>query len=172
MGGEIWAESTLGKGSCFTFTCTMELTEEEVEVTDQEAEESVTKPKSLTLLLVDDELVTRKLIEKIGRMNGWNTVSATNGREAVEIFKSNTFDAVIMDIQLPEIDGFEATGQIRDWEATQGTRTPIFALTAYSIGDTRKKCIDAGMDGYLAKPMNTKEFESMVEQMTAASAKR
>ena len=172
MGGEIWAESTLGKGSCFTFTCTMDLAEEEVEAADREAEEPANKPKSLDLLLVDDEVITRMFIEKIGRMNGWNVVSAANGREAVEIFKANTFDAVIMDIQLPEIDGFAATGQIRNWEAARGTHTPIFALTAYVIGDTRKRCIDAGMDGYLAKPANKKEFESMVEQMTADKAEQ
>ena len=169
MGGEIWAESVLGKGSCFTFTCTMEIADEWEEPSTQGMTETVETPNSLDLLLAEDDLTNKILIDKIGRMNGWNIMTAENGREAVEIFKAHSFDAVIMDIQLPVFDGFIATGMMREWEAGKGTHTPIIALSAYATDGTREKCIDAGMDDYLSKPYDPKELKRMIEKLSVTN---
>ncbi len=92
---------------------------------------------------------------------------AENGREAVEIFKANSFDAVIMDIQLPDVDGFIVTEMIREWETEKVTHTPIIAVTAYAIDGAREKCLDAGMDEYLSKPFGSKELKVMIENIVA-----
>ncbi len=166
MGGELWVESVLGEGSCFTFTCNMALVNEEEDDSTQEMTETVESQKSLELLLVEDEVTSIILIEKIASMNGWHIMTAADGRQGVEMFKANSFDAVILDIQLPVFDGFIATGMMREWEAKKDTRTPIIALTAHVTDRAREKCIDAGMDEYLAKPFGSEELKSMIEKMT------
>ena len=167
MGGEIWAESVSGKGSRFTFTCNMEIGDEWVEAPVSYTPEYVETKKDLDILLVEDESSSKIFIEKIGKMNGWNVMIAENGRKAVEMFKANSFDAVIMDIQLPDFDGFTVTEMIREWDVEKGSHTPIIAVTAYAIDGAREKCLDAGMDEYLSKPFGSKELKGMLENIVA-----
>jgi PAS domain S-box-containing protein len=162
MGGEIWAKSCPGKGSCFTFTLTSKTTEGSEERPDRELKEKTEDHQGINLLLVEDNPISRILIDEIGKINQWNIVMATNGREAVEMYKANPFDAVLMDIHLPDFDGFEATGKIRNWEAGSGRYTPIIGITADAMEGTREKCIQAGMDDYLSKPIKPKALVGLI----------
>ena len=89
-----------------------------------------------------------------------------NGKEAFEMFTQKNFDLVMMDVQMPVMNGYEATGRIREWERSNDTRTPIVALTAFTIKGDREKCLEAGMDDYLSKPVNLDELHEMVSKWT------
>jgi two-component system, sensor histidine kinase and response regulator len=89
---------------------------------------------------------------------GHEVVVAKDGREAVELWQTQPFDLILMDVQMPETDGFEATQAIRQHEQTSGSRVPIIALTAHALIGDREKCLAAGMDGYVAKPVRSHEL--------------
>jgi len=88
---------------------------------------------------------------------------AETGRQAVSKWKEKGMDLILMDLQMPEIDGLEATRQIRELEKDRGTRTYIFALTAHARQEDRERCLAAGMDGFLAKPLRLEELDSLLE---------
>ncbi len=169
MGGEIWAESTPGKGSRFTFTIFSEESMKSEEESNGKRKDAKLMKKEVDLLLVEDNEISRKLIQEIGKINGWNITLATDGIEAVEMFKMKTFDGILMDVQLPGFDGYKATEMIRKWEKSNGTHTPIIGLTAHATEGTREKCVKAGMDEYLTKPINPKKLELLVAIMTDGS---
>ncbi|MGH9652822.1 MAG: response regulator, partial [Bryobacteraceae bacterium] len=102
--------------------------------------------------------VAQRLLEK----EGHTAIVAWNGREAFELFRKQTFDLVLMDVQMPELDGFQAAEAIRGYEETTGTRVPIVALTAHAIVGDRERCLAAGMDGYLAKPIRLHELRQQI----------
>lgn len=124
--------------------------------------------KKLTVLLAEDHPINRKLAERFLRLKGWDVIHAENGKEAVEKFKENDVDIVLMDIQMPEVDGYEAAVQIRLWEAAagRGKRVPIIALTAHALVDYREKSYAVGMDDYLTKPLNPEKLYRMVNLLT------
>lgn len=124
--------------------------------------------KKLTVLLAEDHPINRKLAERLLKLKGWEVVHAENGKEAVEKFKENEVDIVLMDIQMPEVDGYEAAAQIRRWEAAggKGKRVPIIALTAHALANYREKSYAAGMDDYLTKPLNPDKLYRMVDRLT------
>ena len=88
---------------------------------------------------------------------------ANNGREAIDLLAANTFDLVLMDVQMPEVDGFEATAAIRSREVRMGSHVPIIAMTANAMCGDRERCLDAGMDAYLSKPLRPQEFFAAIE---------
>jgi two-component system, sensor histidine kinase and response regulator len=91
-----------------------------------------------------------------------------NGREALEAIEKQTYDLVLlMDVQMPEMDGFEATAAIREREKQSGTRLPIIALTAHAMRGDRERCLAAGMDGYLSKSIATRELDNLLEKFLA-----
>jgi CheY-like chemotaxis protein len=122
--------------------------------------EAMPRLPPLSLLLAEDSLANQKLA--IGLLNRWgqNVNVVNNGREAVEAVKSQTFDAVLMDVQMPEMDGLQATQAIRDWERGTGRRLPIIAMTAHAMKGDRERCLEMGMDAYVAKPIRPHELAS------------
>lgn len=121
----------------------------------------------LTVLVAEDNLVNQRLVVALLEKVGHTVVMANNGREAVESFKSQYFDLVLMDVQMPEVDGFEATYEIRKYQSEQGNhRVPIVAVTAHASPADRKHCLSAGMDEYLAKPIRAADLYNLIESIT------
>jgi signal transduction histidine kinase/DNA-binding response OmpR family regulator len=125
--------------------------------------------QSLHILVAEDNAVNRQLVTALLGKRGHTIVSVVNGREAIAAVAKNTFDIVLMDVQMPEMDGLEATAAIRTMEAVTGAHVPIIALTAHAMKGDREICIAAGMDEYLSKPINPKQLFAMIELLTGAT---
>jgi PAS domain S-box-containing protein len=117
------------------------------------------------VLLAEDNAVNRTLAVRLLEKRGYNVVVAGNGSEAVQSFENNLFDVVLMDIQMPVMDGFEATAAIRAKEKLTGGHIPIIAMTAHALKGDQERCIAAGMDRYISKPIRTSELFSTIESM-------
>ncbi len=117
------------------------------------------------VLLAEDNAVNRKLMVRLLEKRGYRVVTAKNGREAVAAYEREPFDFILMDIQMPEMDGFEATAKIRLKELESGCHTPIIALTAHAMKGDRERCLEAGMDEYVTKPVKPKELFAAVQRM-------
>jgi signal transduction histidine kinase/ligand-binding sensor domain-containing protein/DNA-binding response OmpR family regulator len=125
---------------------------------------------SRKILLAEDNAVNKVVAVRLLEKRGHRVSVATNGREAVEAVQRETFDLVLMDVQMPEMDGFEATEKIRQWEAGTGRHVPIFALTAHAMSGDAERCRDAGMDGFLPKPIRSPDLYALVDSCSPASA--
>jgi CheY-like chemotaxis protein len=104
-------------------------------------------------------MLAQRILEKAGH----KVVVADNGREGVAMLAEQPFDVVLMDVQMPEMDGFEAAKAIRALERESGAHVPIIAMTAYAMTGDRERCLEAGMDGYISKPIRARELLSAVE---------
>jgi signal transduction histidine kinase/CheY-like chemotaxis protein len=118
---------------------------------------------SLRVLLVEDNLVNQRLATRLLEKRGHYVAVASNGLEALAALRKEIFDLVLMDLQMPEMDGFEATMSIRKNEKNSGTHISIVALTAHAMKGDREKCLAAGMDGYLTKPIRPPELDEILE---------
>jgi CheY-like chemotaxis protein len=129
--------------------------------------------RPLRILLAEDSLANQKLA--IGLLTKWGhrVTVAVNGQEAVaKATSGEPFDLVLMDVQMPEMDGFEATGRIRDWEkSSKRTHTPVIAMTAHAMKGDRERCHEAGMDGYVSKPIRAPELARTIAQSTIDTGK-
>jgi CheY-like chemotaxis protein/HPt (histidine-containing phosphotransfer) domain-containing protein len=129
-----------------------------------------TAGQSLKILVADDQAANRDLAAAILTKRGHEIRFAVNGLEAVRAMEREEFDVVLMDVQMPELDGFQATAAVREREMDTDTHLPIIALTAHAMKGDRAKCLAAGMDGYLAKPLQAKELQTLVESLAKTSA--
>ena len=120
---------------------------------------------SLRALVVEDSLVNQKLLSHILTRQGFDVTVAGNGEEAVEKFDQHSFDVVLMDVQMPVMDGLAATRMIRRHESGTGVHTPIIAVTA---GFDRESCLQAGMDDHLYKPVRLDDLRPLLEQLVTA----
>jgi PAS domain S-box-containing protein len=120
---------------------------------------------AVRVLLAEDNPVNRRLVMAILQKRGYDVVPAENGREALAAIKVGRFDVVLMDLQMPEMDGLEATAAIRVEEMGTGRRLPIVALTAHAMKGDRERCMTAGMDAYLTKPIRTTELLGAIDQL-------
>jgi PAS domain S-box-containing protein len=122
--------------------------------------------RSLNILLAEDNLINQKLAVSLIQRMGHKVSVAQNGKQALEAIEREKFDIILMDVQMPEMDGLEATQAIRTKERLIGQqRIPIIAMTAYAMAGDRDRCLDAGMDGYVSKPINTQELFETIENM-------
>jgi PAS domain S-box-containing protein len=124
---------------------------------------------SLEILLAEDSLMNQKLAVTLLEKNGHTVTVANNGREAVTAARAGDFDLVLMDVQMPEMDGFEATAGIRDREKETGKHVPIIAMTAHAMKGDRERCLAAGMDSYVAKPIRAAELFDTIEEVLGIS---
>jgi signal transduction histidine kinase/ligand-binding sensor domain-containing protein/CheY-like chemotaxis protein len=164
MQGRIWVESEPGKGSRFHFTARFQLARETRTETLGVAPSPCLATTRLSLLLAEDNPVNQKLALRLLEKRGHTVVTAVNGKEAVAAFDERPFDAVLMDVQMPEMSGFEATAAIRARELGTGTRIRIIAMTAHAMSSDRERCLAAGMDDYVAKPIRSAELFAAVER--------
>jgi PAS domain S-box-containing protein len=125
------------------------------------------KRQNLRILLAEDNPINQKLAVTLLQKAGYSVDAVENGGHAVEKAKGGGYNAILMDVQMYGMDGFEATGLIREWESTVGQHTPIIAMTAHALSGDRERCIQAGMDDYLSKPLQPKVFFSMLERWTS-----
>jgi len=127
--------------------------------------------RSLRILVAEDNAVNRMLVTALLEKRGHTTVSVTNGRDAVAAIGESVFDLVLMDVQMPEMDGLKATAAIRKAEGMTGAHVPIIALTAHAMKGDREICIAAGMDEYLPKPINAEELFVLIEALTGVTGR-
>jgi PAS domain S-box-containing protein len=121
----------------------------------------------LRVLVAEDNAVNQRLATRLLEKRGHRVTLSRNGREAVEALANQAFDLVLMDVQMPEMDGFEATAAIREKEKHNGAHVPIIALTAHAMKGDRERCLAAGMDGYLSKPIRSQELDEILETYLA-----
>ena len=126
--------------------------------------------RSLRILVAEDNAVNRHLVTALLGKRGHTTLTVVNGREAVAAVTKDVFDVVLMDVQMPEMDGLEATAAIRKLEAVTGAHVPIIALTAHAMKGDREICVAAGMDEYLSKPINPEQLFALIESLTGVPA--
>lgn len=119
---------------------------------------------SLRVLLAEDNLINQKLTLRILEQQGHDVTVVTNGQEALAAYDPDAFDLVLMDVQMPLMDGYEATARIREREAQTNTHMPIIALTARAMQGDRERCLDAGMDDYISKPMRKQKVQEVIQR--------
>jgi signal transduction histidine kinase/response regulator RpfG family c-di-GMP phosphodiesterase len=126
--------------------------------------------RSLRVLVAEDNKVNQRVAEHLLERRGHRPVVAANGAEAIGVLAKEPFDLVLMDLQMPEMDGFEATAAIRELERGTGQRIPIVALTAHAMEGDRQRCLDADMDGYVSKPIKAVELFEVIDRVVAANS--
>lgn len=170
MDGTIEVESEIGKGSKFYFIIELKQGKalkatDKSSIKNPETEKEKTSFKQLSILIVEDQLINRKIIFQLLKRKGHKITSAENGKIALEKAKSEKFDMIFMDIQMPEMDGLEATKLIRKFEKDNKTHTPIVAMTAHAMKGDKEVCLAAGMNHYITKPINPAELYSVIEKL-------
>ena len=128
--------------------------------------------RPLRVLVAEDSPVNQRLVQAVLEAAGHAAVLAASGREALAALEREPFDLVLMDAQMPDMDGFQATAAIRAREQATGARLPIVAMTAQSDAGDRERCLAAGMDGYLAKPVRAAELIAQIERAAARDGGR
>ena len=158
MGGRLSVESAAGIGSTFDFTARFGRATEAVEALSAEMGQPLVASRSLRVLVAEDNAVNQLVVQKMLHKSGHQVSMVATGREAVEAALSGAFDVVLMDVQMPEMDGLEATGEIRARQ-THG-RLPIIGVTAHALRGDRERCLEAGMDYYLPKPIRRRDLDT------------
>lgn len=172
MGGSIFVESTESVGSTFNVLLPLTTAEYTESTPNIETAPSSDEPVNLHVLVVDDNRVNQKVATRMLKKQGHTSETANNGKEAIEILQTTAFDVVLMDCQMPVMDGFEATRAIRSWPKKQlNSQIPIIALTANASSSDRDATIAAGMDAFLPKPIRSDTLRQQILSVISQSIK-
>jgi len=178
MSGRIWVESDGMLGSTFHFTVRLDLadawepdTPVKVDSLRQLLNAASGGTIKLRILLAEDNPINQRLATRLLERRGHQVVTAATGRQALEILTRESFNLILMDVQTPDMDGLETTRAIRAGEGSSFTRTPIVALTAHTMKGDRERCLAAGMDAFLTKPIDAVQFLTVVEELGSGARK-
>ena len=166
MDGELGVDSIEGEGATFWFTAKFQYSDKAVVMAEKDEKNNVTAPLNAKILLVEDnpinQMVAQKMLEKLGL----KAAQANNGVEALNMLDKEAYDLVLMDCQMPEMDGFDATRQIRKLEIKSINQhaIPIVAMTANVMSGDRERCLEVGMDDYIGKPVQRDQLESVLRK--------
>lgn len=174
MQGQMWVESKESRGSTFHFSLGLGIPPRQGPA-EQRCEPrrpihvpdlaDGLPPRNLHILVADDNAANRILAERILQKRGHVTTAAINGQQVLQALSKRHYDAVLMDVQMPGMDGFATTNAIREMEQYADRHIPVIAMTAYAMKGDHERCLAAGMDGYLAKPLRARELIALVESM-------
>jgi hypothetical protein len=177
MGGHIWVESESGRGSTFRFTVRMGIQGPQVVAVggSSGASDRLSEnrrippppPTALRALIVEDNPVNQRLASWLMAKRGHSAAIAANGREALDMLDRSRFDLVLMDVQMPVMDGLTATAAIRNREKLTGKHVPIIAMTACASEEDKQNCLSTGMDAYVSKPISAEELFAVVAEVTS-----
>jgi PAS domain S-box-containing protein len=168
MNGRIWVESRAGEGSRFHFTVQLlEQAERRVPFRPEVAASHLAEDPGqiLRILVAEDNRINQIVVERLLKARGHSITLVDNGRKALEMLERESFDLLITDVQMPEMDGYEATAAIRMREKFTGKRLPILGLTAHGFAHDRDLCLAAGMDAYLSKPVRQEELHRVIAEL-------
>jgi CheY-like chemotaxis protein len=174
MGGRIWLESEAGRGATFHFTASVASDESDAASSGgapAARRTSGARDSQLRILVVDDVGVNRLVAARLLEKQGHFVKAVSNGREALAAIERDTFDVMLLDIEMPEMDGFEITRVLRAAETNTGRHFPIVATTAHAMAGDRERCLQAGMDGYLSKPIDVAQMGQEIARVLTATSR-
>ncbi len=166
MNGEIWYESKIGQGTTVYFTAEFNVNEKELIVEDKNISWSKQASKRIKILIVEDNEINMQIVKAFLNIKEMDYFCANNGREAIKILEDKYVDLILMDIQMPELNGYETTKVIREKEKLTGNCIPVIAMTAYAMESDKKACIESGMDDFISKPFNLEELSKIIKKYT------
>ncbi len=174
MGGAISVSSAPGQGSTFSFTIRVAECGRAGDDAGQDGRRSIAasshRVARLKILVAEDNPVNRLLVVRLLEAQGHQTVVAGDGHAALAAVDEHSFDLILMDVQMPGLDGLEATRILRQREVSTAKSVPIIAMTAHAMQGDREKCLEAGMRGYVTKPIRPEELFSIIEEVMLAHA--
>ncbi|GAB4371540.1 MAG: hypothetical protein OHK0021_14150 [Bryobacter sp.] len=168
MGGKLQLDSEPGRGSRFYFDLSFPLAQAPAPAS---VPNDTPTSRSLRILIAEDNAVNRMLLERILAREGFFFESVENGRQAVDLVTQSPFDVVLMDVHMPVMDGYAATRAIRELDIRRSRHTHIIALTALAVAGDRERCLSAGMDTYLAKPLRAEDLLAELNKFRQPVAK-